>query len=152
EPARVSSGPDERGAFDPHESDRPQVSDLSCSSGRSDRLGICSGRAPSQKSRRATSVRPSVASLCRRSMRPGLSTTSFDGGASGPPPGAIEPRRNRPMEVTLPEAGSASANLVSLVHRVWAEEAAKAGIDLSHFDPGSALADRLAWAESLGLE
>jgi hypothetical protein len=39
-----------------------------------------------------------------------------------------------------------------MAHEAWAEAAARAGIDLSGFDPESSLVARLAWAAAKGLE
>jgi site-specific DNA recombinase len=51
----------------------------------------------------------------------------------------------------LPVAGSADGQLARSVHEIWAEEAVKAGIDVTGFDSGAPLAHRLEWAERRGL-
>jgi len=64
-------------------------------------------------------------------------------------------RGNSPPEPSeesgLPLEGAASQELGEQVHRKWLEAAAKAGIDLSGFDPAASLADRIAWARQQGL-
>ncbi|MCY2995963.1 MAG: recombinase family protein [Planctomycetota bacterium] len=56
------------------------------------------------------------------------------------------------MTHVLPTAGSASPDLVQLIQQTWLESAARAGIDLTGFDPAASLVDRLAWAHSKSLE
>jgi site-specific DNA recombinase len=56
------------------------------------------------------------------------------------------------MCAALPAAGAADAALAKKTHEWWAEAAAKAGIDLSGFDPEAPLAKRLAWATQYGLD
>ncbi|NLF71023.1 MAG: recombinase family protein [Candidatus Anammoximicrobium sp.] len=56
------------------------------------------------------------------------------------------------MNALLPTAGSASPDLVQLVQQTWSEIAARAGIDVMGFDPAASLVDRLAWAQSKGLD
>lgn len=56
------------------------------------------------------------------------------------------------MNMPLPDAGAADAELARLVHDVWIEAATKAGLDLTGFEPDAPLAQRLAWAESRRLD
>ncbi len=55
------------------------------------------------------------------------------------------------MNTNLPTAGSASPEIAKLVHELWQDEAAKAGINLDGFDPMSSLGDRIAWARGKDL-
>jgi hypothetical protein len=62
------------------------------------------------------------------------------------------PMEVRNVETDLPIAGSISAEVSDLVHRIWMDEAAKAGVDLSGFDPDGPLVDRLVRAGGKGLQ
>jgi|GEM_PF-1029947 len=55
------------------------------------------------------------------------------------------------MSAPIPEEGAASPAVMKMAAEIWAEFAKQAGIDLSKFHPLAPLADRLAWALSLGL-
>src|SRR5579864_427902 len=61
-------------------------------------------------------------------------------------------QEKRPMNVSFPEAGSASVDLAHLAHQCWIEEASRSGINLTAFDPDATLDSRIAWAKSNGLE
>ncbi len=50
----------------------------------------------------------------------------------------------------IPEAGSANAEIRALVHSVWIETLQSRTLDVTGFDPNSALSDRLAWATAHG--
>ena len=52
----------------------------------------------------------------------------------------------------LPTAGAASAGIQDVAHQKWLATAARAGIDLSGFDPLATLAQRIAWARGKGLD
>lgn len=51
----------------------------------------------------------------------------------------------------LPDAGAACDEVRELAHRVWMEYAARAGVNLSGFDPDAPLAVRLNFVRQLGL-
>jgi hypothetical protein len=53
---------------------------------------------------------------------------------------------------SLPVEGSADAEVCRMVHEVWVDAARRAGTDLTGFDPGAPLEERLAWAARMGLE
>jgi DNA invertase Pin-like site-specific DNA recombinase len=51
----------------------------------------------------------------------------------------------------LPIAGSLCPELVQGVQRAWAEQAARSGVNLTGYDSASSLANRIAWAQAIGL-
>lgn len=56
------------------------------------------------------------------------------------------------MYIELPYAGAAKDDIVRTCQETWVEAATKAGIDLTGFNPESALSERKSWARSQGLE
>jgi hypothetical protein len=52
----------------------------------------------------------------------------------------------------LPAAGAATEEVASKSHQWWIDAAAKAGIDLTGFDPAAPLLARIAWAEQASLD
>ncbi len=56
------------------------------------------------------------------------------------------------MSSLLSSAGAASEELTRVVHDEWAAAANRAGVDLAGFDPAAPLAERIAWAGSVGFD
>src|SRR5262245_30593440 len=56
------------------------------------------------------------------------------------------------MSFQLPSAGAATDELAGAAHRWWCEAAAKSGLCLADFDPRAALCQRLAWAQTHGIQ
>lgn len=79
-----------------------------------------------------------------RADRESRSAASGSAAATARPPRNVGPKS--------PDAGAASPEVAQLARSMWVEEATRAGIDLTGFDPTAPLHRRVAWARGQGLQ